>query len=256
VTLLARILKLQVIDIKLNGTVKEIETSLANRLELMANVSQTTRELEFFCLQLEQEFIKIRQGLDVTFTGKLSAELLPPHNLSQILHQVALKLPADVSLLAGTSLEDMFIFYEIAKIQAYATRSDIRLVIRLPLRGTDRVINLYRTESLLICVPLLKRHVQIQLETMYMAVSENRQYYSLLTPADLSKCQQGLFTICESEFPLYHKRTPSCSELSILENTTWLTSTATRLFFGKPLSQYGYIIRVLLVFGFIVCRFQ
>jgi len=62
---------------KLNGTIKGIETNIMKRLELMANASQTVRELEFFCLQLEQEFIKIRQGLDVTSTGKLSAELLP-----------------------------------------------------------------------------------------------------------------------------------------------------------------------------------
>jgi hypothetical protein len=33
----------------------------------------------------------------------------------------------------------------------------------------------------------------------------------LLTAADLHNCQQGLFTICEVEFPLYHKRTPTCS---------------------------------------------
>jgi len=32
-----------------------------------------------------------------------------------------------------------------------------------------------------------------------------------MTAADLHKCQQGLFTICQSEFPLFHKRTPSCS---------------------------------------------
>jgi len=67
------VLKMQINDImKLNGTIKEIETNILKRLELMANASQTVRELEFFCLQLEQEF-KIRQGLDVTSTGKLSA---------------------------------------------------------------------------------------------------------------------------------------------------------------------------------------
>jgi hypothetical protein len=86
VTLLARILKMKIIDImKLNGTIKEIETNILKRLELMANASKTVRELESFCLQLEQDFIKIRQGLDVTSMGKLSAELLPPHNQSQVL---------------------------------------------------------------------------------------------------------------------------------------------------------------------------
>jgi len=72
-------------------------------------------------------------------------------------------------------------------------------------------MNLYRIEPLPTYEPMLKRHVQIIPETMYLAVSESRQYYSLLTPADLHNCQQGLFTICESDFPLYHKRTPSCT---------------------------------------------
>jgi hypothetical protein len=169
----------------------------------------------------------------VTSTGKLSAELLPPHNLSQIWQQVALTLPADVSLLAGIILEDMFIYYEIAKVQTYATPSEIRLIIRLPLRGSDRVMNLYRTESLPIYEPLLRRHFQIQPTTMYMALSESRQDYSLLTPADLSKCQQGLFTICDSEFPCTTKGLP-VREPFILENTTWFTITAIRLSFEKP----------------------
>jgi hypothetical protein len=75
----------------------------------MINVIQVTRLLEFFCLVLEQEFIKIPEGLDVTSTGKLSAVLLPLDDLSQILKQIDVKLPTDVSLLAGTHLEDMFI---------------------------------------------------------------------------------------------------------------------------------------------------
>jgi len=116
-----------------------------------------------------------------------------------------------VSLITGTNLEDIFVYYETGRIQAYATPSEIRLIIRLPLRGADRVMSLYRTEPLPIYEPLIKRHIPIQPESMYMAVSESRQYYSLLIPADLHKCQKGLFTICESEFPLYHKRTPSCS---------------------------------------------
>ena len=110
VTLLARILKLQVSNfLKLNKTVNALEGNFMQQLERMANASQTIRELEFFGLQLEQQFIKIRQGLEVTSTGKLSAELLPPQNLSQILQQIVLSLPTDVLLLAGTSLEDMFI---------------------------------------------------------------------------------------------------------------------------------------------------
>jgi hypothetical protein len=53
---------------------------------------------------VEQNFIKIRQGLEVSSKGKLSAVLLPPHNLLQILQQIALRLPNDASILAVTNL--------------------------------------------------------------------------------------------------------------------------------------------------------
>jgi len=66
----------------------------------------------------------------------------------------------------------MFVYYETARVQAYAIPSEIRLIIRLPLRGADRM-SFYRTEPLPIYEPLLERHMQIQPESMYMAVSES-----------------------------------------------------------------------------------
>jgi hypothetical protein len=197
--------------LKLNITLTQVELEYSTRIEEMMNVSQIVRELEFFCLQLEQEFFKIQEGLDVTSTGKLSAILVPPHNLSQILQQVTLKLPNDVLLLAGTNLENMFVYYEVSKVHAYTTSSEIRVIIRIPLRGSERVMNLYKTVPLPVYEPTLKRYMQITPDTVYMAVTESRQYYSLLTSADFQNCQQGMFTICDSEFPLYHKATPSYS---------------------------------------------
>jgi hypothetical protein len=159
VSLLARTLRSLVYDIlKLNGTVSHIAEEVDTRLEDMMNITQATRELEFFCLQLEQEFIKIQEGLDVTSTGKLPTVYLPPHNLSQTLQQIVLTLPSDMSLVAGTGLEDMFIYYEAEKFHVYTTSTQIRLLIRIPLRGTDRVMNLYRTEPLPVYKPLLGRH--------------------------------------------------------------------------------------------------
>jgi len=151
----------------------------------------------------------------------------------------------------------MFIYYEVATVQAYVTSSEIRLVIKLPLKGADRVMNLYRIEPLPTTYePMLRRHVQIIPETMYLAVSESRQYYSLLTPAELHSCQQGLFTMCESDFPLYHKRTPSCTGALYFGKHELPMNTVTKLFFGKLLSLYGYTIRAPPVFGFIVCQCQ
>jgi hypothetical protein len=42
-------------------------------------------------------------------------------------------------------------------------------------------------------------------------VTENGQYYSLLTTADLQQCQIGVFAICEATFPFVRKIRASCS---------------------------------------------
>jgi hypothetical protein len=68
----------------------------------------------------------------------------------------------------------------------------------------------WSSQSAQVYEPLLGRHVQIIPEKMYVAVTESRQYYSVLTSPDVQNCEQGMFTICESEFPFYHKVTPSC----------------------------------------------
>jgi hypothetical protein len=47
--------------------------------------------------------------------------------------------------------------------------------------------------------------------TTYLAVTENRQYYSLLTTADLQQCKKGLFKICEATFPFIHKTRATCA---------------------------------------------
>jgi hypothetical protein len=101
------------------------------------------------------------------------------------------------------------------KLQRYrlinTTTTAIRLVVRLPLRGADRVMILFKSVPLPVYSEILGRHVQIEPETLYLAVTENGQYYSLLTTADLQKCQLGLFAICEATFPFIHKTRASCS---------------------------------------------
>jgi hypothetical protein len=101
------------------------------------------------------------------------------------LQQVILKLPQDVSLIAGFTIENIYIYYEVAKVQAYATTTAIRLVVRIPLRGADQVMNTFKSVPLPVYSEVLRRHVQMEPETLYLAVTENGQYYSLLTTSDL-----------------------------------------------------------------------
>jgi hypothetical protein len=151
---------------------------------LQSNVSRAIRELEFTVMQLQQEVEQLQEGLETSATGRLSLVLIPPHNLSKSLQEVTLRLPQHVSLTAASNVETMYVYYELATMQAYATTA-IRLVVSIPLRRTDRVMNLFKSAPLPTYSEVLGRHIQIEPEIPYLAVTENRQYCSLLTSADL-----------------------------------------------------------------------
>jgi hypothetical protein len=211
---LARILKSVITNAfayqhTLDNTVLHLEALI----HFQSNVSRILRELEFTVIQLQQSVMNLREVLETSATGKLSSILIPPHNVSKILKEVILKLPTNVSLIAGFNVESMYIYYDVATVQAYATTTAIRLVVRLPLRGADRVKTLFRNVPLPTYSKVLARHIQIEPEAPYLAVTENGQYYSLLTTADLQQCKQGLFAICEATFPFIHKTRASCSSV-------------------------------------------
>jgi hypothetical protein len=134
---------------------------LEDLIYFQSNVSRTMRELEFTVVQLQQSVTRLQEGLETSATGKLSSVLIPPHNLSKILQEVILKLPQDISLIAGFSIENMYVYYDVATVLAYATRTAIRLVVRLPLRGADRVMTLFKSVPLPTYSNALGRPIQI-----------------------------------------------------------------------------------------------
>jgi hypothetical protein len=129
--------------------------------EIQRNISSSMRELEFTALRLQQDLMQLHEGLDVTSSGRLSSVLIPPNNLSALLQQIALRLPRDVSFITSTDIDNMHVYYDVARVQAYATVGAIRLVVRIPLRGADRIMTLYRVEPLPTFSTLIKRPMQI-----------------------------------------------------------------------------------------------
>jgi hypothetical protein len=89
----------------------------------------------------------------------------------------------------------------------------------------------FRSVPLPAYTDVLRRHIQIEPEEPYFAVTENGQYDSLLTMADLQQCKQGLFAICEATFPFIHKIRASCSSA---------------LYFGQPEFAHRYYRKLIL----------
>jgi hypothetical protein len=114
------------------------ETTRQNSLEKQARYSAANREIETAIQKLKFSMIQLQESLDVTSLGQLSIVLINPYNLSVILQQVSLQLPAGLSMLTGLTVEDMYVYYTIATVHAIATSKTISLFVDIPLKATDR----------------------------------------------------------------------------------------------------------------------
>lgn len=94
--------------------------------------SAAIREIEIAMIELKFNLVQLQESLDVTSIGKLSSVLINPQNLSIILQQVSLQLPAGLTMLTGLTVEEMYVYYTVAEVHAVATSTSIRLFIDIP----------------------------------------------------------------------------------------------------------------------------
>ena len=109
----------------------QVEADLLDEFERQARYSLAIREIEMAILELKFSIIQVQEALDVTSMGQLSSVLINPYNLSTILQQVSLQLPAGLSMLTGLTIEEMYVYYSVATVHAVATSTDIRLLIEI-----------------------------------------------------------------------------------------------------------------------------
>lgn len=175
-----------------------------------AKYSAAIREIEMAILELKLSIIQLQEALDVTSLGQLSSVLINPYNLSIILQQVSLQLPAGLLMLTGLTVQDMYVYYTIATVHAVATSKNIRLFVDIPLKAVDRYFQLYQVHSLPFFYEKIGKYVMIDEPFMYLAVAENRQFFAILTPYMLTKCTQGLYMVCPSDIVLKTASESNC----------------------------------------------
>jgi hypothetical protein len=164
--------------------------------------SAAIREIEMDIIELKFGLIHLQESLDVTSAGKLSSVLINPYNLSVILQQVSLQLPAGLSMLTGLTVEEMYVYYTVAEVHAVATSKNIRLLIDIPLKATDRYFELYQVHSLPFFHKGIRKFMMIDEMFVYLAVAESRQFFAIFSPYLLSKCKQEIYTVCPSDVVL------------------------------------------------------
>jgi hypothetical protein len=198
-------------------------------LEKQARNSAAIREIEMAILDLKFSVTQLQESLDVTSIGQLSSVLINPYNLSVILQQVSLQLPTGLSMLTGLTVEEMYVYYTIATVHAVASSRNIRLFIEIPLKAADRYFELYQVHSLPFLQKDIGKFVMIDETFAYLAVAESRQFIALMTPYMLSKCTQGLYTVCPSYMVLRTAGKPNCLTALFLGKTEKIFSNCRRL---------------------------
>jgi hypothetical protein len=125
------------------------------------------RQLEFTLLQLVQQVNELLDAMQLAIQGTLSIKLVNPVTLQSILRNVTLHLPHNYELIAGTNVQNLHLYYSLAKVSVIANAHCVSIVLSIPLKSANRYFSLFRIMTLPTYVAPDKF---VQIQTMYILV--------------------------------------------------------------------------------------
>jgi hypothetical protein len=170
------------------------------------------RQLEFTLLQLTQQIHQLFNSVQCANHGKLSVEFVTPKVLQSILRNISLHLPESYELVAGTSVENIHLYYELTNVTEIANSHFIYLVLNVPLRTTNSHFNLLRIINLPVRVTSDK-FVQYSVYFAYFGLQRSQQSYLLFSEADFGRCNKGSIISCPADVAIYDAPTYTCESI-------------------------------------------
>jgi len=141
--------------------------------------------------------------------GRLSIKLVNPTVLQSILRNVTLRLPEGFELIAGTSIENIHLYYELTTVSIVANTHCINLFLNVPLKSANRYFTLFKVISLPTRASFDK-FVQYSVDYSYLGIQNSQRAYLMLTEADYSRCKKASITICPANMPVLNTQTVTC----------------------------------------------
>jgi hypothetical protein len=222
---------IQKFSLRIGGTEVDL-TDLRSAVQKQARYSAAIREIELAILEFKFSLVQLQESLDVTSVGKLSSNLISPNNLSDLLKQVSLHLPAGTSMLTGLTIEEMYVYYAVANVHATATSRGIRLFIDIPLKAADRYFELYQVHSLPFFHQGIKKFIKIYEPFTYLAVAENRRFFTTLSTDMLAECTTDCYTVCPSNLVLRNTTNENCLMALFMGKTSVILEKCKRIIFN------------------------
>ena len=174
-----------------------------------SEIFTTVRQLEFALLRLIQQLDELSSALQSAIQGRLSISLITPNMLLNILKNVSLQLPDGYELIAGIRAANVHLYYELVKVLTAATAHGIKLIVSVPLKGTDHHFTMYKIMTLPEHISP-NRFAQYIIDYPYIAIHGNQHDYLLFTEQQYNLCTRGSIVICPTHAAVYDAQASSC----------------------------------------------
>jgi len=175
-----------------------------------SEVYMAVRQLEFALFQLTQRVDQLLAAIQYALQGKLPVTLIGSSVLYDIVRNVSFHLPGGYELVAGTTRQNIFFYYELITVAMFGDSHSLRLIMKIPMKTTEQLFALYELVALPEIIKAEGKFVKYSLEYPFFGLSLSRRDYVLLSAADVQKCTKGSPKVCPANMPLYDAKTPSC----------------------------------------------
>ncbi|KAG8244431.1 hypothetical protein J6590_022347 [Homalodisca vitripennis] len=144
-----------------------------------------------------QKMTRLHLAIEDLAAGRMTSNLLPPHQFLKVLTSVESVIPPPEKLFLDVKLENLHNFYKIATIQANVTKSQLRVLIRLPLKNDNQLFEIFNVIAYPVYDPSLTKWVKWDVADQKLVISKDRQTYSLYSPDVFAReCKFGKLTVC------------------------------------------------------------
>jgi hypothetical protein len=134
----------------LSDTVKDIVHQSHDRFQqitrdnMMLNITlydqseyyMIIRMLELALLQVNFQIDKLFAALQIMIQGKLPLSQITPTTLHNILRNVSLHLPEGYQIIAGTQLQNIYLYYDLITVSVIGNVHCVKFILNIPLKDS------------------------------------------------------------------------------------------------------------------------
>lgn len=201
-----------------------LHRSLSKHLQFTAMLRHLGQAID----EAKLRIVEFRQALELINSGRISSKLLSPHDFVNTLSNVEKLLPAYLKMIIPVTLEDIFMYYSFCTAQAVATKDGISFIVVVPLGSSDRHFYTYKIESIPLYKDNLRHWLKWKIDSDYLLVSKDRQYFTSIKAPILNDCQDKHFYLCPNSVTVFHHTVGDCS-FSLFTSSEVVASKCNRI---------------------------